>query len=115
MNFVEFDLFHENADLFAPRYIFFFRLPNRMTAVTIPMSRSHAEISNVNQANSNAKITNALIQLKFAMDKINVVTIRKRVRTVIGSSVLRSTLNAVHRPTEPLSALRTHSDAMEFR
>lgn len=86
-----------------------------MIAVMVQMSQNHAEISNVNQASFSVKIANALIQLKFVMDKINVVTIRKRAPIANDSSVLKNTLNAAHLPTGQHFALKTHNDAMEFR
>lgn len=86
-----------------------------MIAETIRMSHNHVEILNVNQANSSAKITNALIQFRFVMDKISVVTIRKRVPTANDSFVLINTLNVAQLQIQQHFALKTLNDAMEFR
>lgn len=88
---------------------------NRMTVEMVRMSQIHAETLNVNRASFSVKTTNVLIQLKFVMDKINVVIIRKRAPIANDSSVLRNTSNAAHLPIEQHFVLKTHNDAMEFR
>lgn len=79
------------------------------------MSQIHVETLNVNRASFSVKTTNVLIQLKFVMDKINVVIIRKRAPIANVLSVLRNTSNVANLPTEQHFVLKTHNDAMEFR
>lgn len=60
----------------------------------------HVEISNVNQANSNAKMVIASTQSKFVMAKINVVIIQKKATNVIDSLALKNSSNAMHIQTK---------------